>query len=259
MSSLPLFYSHAPRQSLRRYGLLALPILAGLLLPGAARSETFTPAQRAEIVTILRQALVKDPTILKDAITALQQDENSRALSAREGAIAANASRLTSDPADPVAGNPKGSTSIVEFYDVRCPYCRRMVPVMDELIRKHPELRVVYKDMPILGAKSELGSRALLAAQKQGGYVQLRAALMHGSPDLTQEDIDRQARTLGLDVDRLHKDMQDPAIEKRLADNIALGRSLGLEGTPAYVIGSKLFPGAVDLPTLENAIAPAAR
>ena len=146
--------------------------------PAAARADSFTPQQRAEIVRILRQALHDDPSILRDAIGALQQDEGERRESAARAALASRSRQLRDDPADPVAGNPHGDVTVVEFYDPRCPYCRAMRPVVARLLAADPGVRLVYKDIPVLGPDSRLDARALLAAQRQGGYLPMQAAEM---------------------------------------------------------------------------------
>ena len=156
--------------------------LIAVLMAAPVRAAEFTPAQRAEIVQILRDSLKQDPSILRDAVAALQTDEGDRQKAASRAAIAAAGSALN-DPADPVGGNPKGDVTIVEFFDTRCPYCRKLEPAMDELLARDHGVRLVYKDMPILGPASMLGSKALLAAQKQGGYEKLRAAIMAAPPD----------------------------------------------------------------------------
>lgn len=235
-----------------------LPFAAALLFATAAgipaaRADQFTPAQRAEIVQIVRQALRQDPSILRDAITALQADETkqeARAMLARGAAALVR-------PDDPVAGNPHGAVTVVEFFDVRCPFCRQMDPAMDALLRKDHDVRLVYKDLPILGPASVLGSRALLAAQRQGGYLKLRDALMAEPPAITQATIDAAAAKVGLDVARLKRDMADPAIARRLDDNMKLAQTLGIDGTPALVVGHQLVPGAVDLGGLEQLVAAA--
>lgn len=242
---------------------LGLALLSLVLLPLAANraqaqaAASFSPAQRAEIVRILREALVKDPSILRDAITALQDDEASRKQTAVQRAIAGARSELVGDPTDPQAGNPKGGVTIVEFYDVRCPYCRRMVPVMAELLRRDKDVRVVYKDIPILGPASVLGARAMLAAQMQGGYDKLYAELMGGSPNIDLDLLHKAATKVGLDWPRLRKDMDSPTIAARIKRNLALAHSLGIEGTPAYVIGGQLMPGAMSLDELQQAVAQA--
>ncbi len=234
------------RQLLR----LLLPLLAVCLLGFPALADEFTAAQRAEIVQIVRDALKQDPSILRDAVGALQADEGEH----QRAALAAAKDSLV-DPADPVGGNPNGDVTIVEFFDTRCPYCRRLEPSMAELLARDHGVRLVYKDLPILGPASVLGSKALLAAQKQGGYEKLRTAIMAAPPQTTRATIQEAAQRLGLDWKRLEHDMDDPAIQSRINAHLQLARSIGIEGTPALVIGGELIPGAVDLAELRKAVA----
>ena len=223
--------------------------------PAQQAPGSFTAQQRQEIVGIMREALRTDPSLLRDAITALQEDEERQKTSAAQGTIGEVSQALFRNPADAVAGNPNGDVTVVEFYDVRCPYCRRMVPVVAELLRRDPNVRFVYKDFPILGPASTLGARALLAAQKQDGYSRLHAILMNGGPNIDQDALRAAAGKAGLDWNRLQRDMADPEIQARISANLALGRKLDLQGTPAYVIGNQVLPGAVDIADLTAAIA----
>lgn len=227
-----------------------------LCATGTALAQQFTPAQRDEIVQIVREALKRDPSILRQAVESLQADEGREREAASRAAIAASGKALI-DPADPVAGNPAGDVTIVEFFDARCPYCKRLEPTMTDLLRGDAGVRLVYKDLPILGPASLLGSRALLAAQRQGGYEKLRDALMRGGADITRESIGSEAQRLGLDWPQLQRDMEDAAIKHRLDTNIQLAHALGIQGTPALVIGEDLIPGAVELPELQKAVAAA--
>ena len=231
---------------------LLLPCLTGCLFSLPAWANEFTPAQRAEIVQILRDALKQDPSILRDAVNALQTDDGER----QKVALAAAKDRLI-DPADPVGGNPNGDVTIVEFFDTRCPYCRKLEPTMAELLARDHGVRLIYKDLPILGPASVLGSKALLAAQKQGGYEKLRDAIMAAPPQTTKAIIQDAAQRLGLDWKRLEHDMDDPAIQARINANVQLARSIGIEGTPALVIGGELIPGAVDIAELRKVVATA--
>jgi protein-disulfide isomerase len=224
-----------------------------LCLPGfVTLADEFTSAQRAEIVKIMRDALKQDPSILRDAVAALQADETGKQ---KEMLAAAKTSLI--DPGDPVAGNPHGDVTIVEFFDTRCPYCRKLEPTMADLLARDHGVRVVFKDLPILGPPSVLGSKALLAAQKQGGYEKLRDAIMSAPPQTTKAMIQDAALHLGLDWPRLRHDMDDPAIQARIDANLKLARSVGIEGTPALVIGGELIPGAVEGDELRSAIAKA--
>jgi protein-disulfide isomerase len=224
-----------------------------LCLPSVVTlADEFTAAQRAEIVKIVRDALKHDPSILRDAVTALQADETGK-----QKEVLAAAKNSLIDPADPVAGNPHGDVTIVEFFDTRCPYCRKIEPTMADLLARDHGVRLVFKDLPILGPASVLGSKALLAAQKQGGYEKLRDAIMSAPPQTTKAMIQEAANHLGLDWPRLQHDMDDPAIQARIDSNLKLARSIGIEGTPALVIGGELIPGAVEGDELRSAIAKA--
>jgi protein-disulfide isomerase len=223
-----------------------------------ASAAEFTPAQRAEIVAIVRDALKQDPSILRDAVVALQADEGEKTQEATRAAIADSRNQLVT-PADPVAGDPHGDVTIVEFFDTRCPYCRRLEPVMERFLTQDRKVRLVYKDLPILGPASVLGTKALLAAQKQDAYGKMRDAVMKLPPDTTLAQIESSARALGLNWPRMAKDMDDPAVQARIDANLKLAHDLGIQGTPALVIGNDLVPGAVDLPELQKAVAEARR
>lgn len=239
--------------------LLSLALLATLLSHTAfaqmsTPASAFSTAQRAEIIAIVRDALKSDPSILRDAVTALRNDDGRQQEAASRTAIIASASRLTQDAADPVAGNPAGDVTLVEFYDLRCPYCRHMLPVMDKLLASDKGIRLVLKDIPILGPSSVLGTRALLAAKRQGGYMKLQAAVMTGPAEITEESLKAEALAVGLDWTKLRHDMDEPAIQAQIDDNLALAKAIDVEGTPAIVLGTKLIPGAMDLPALQAAV-----
>jgi protein-disulfide isomerase len=220
-------------------------------------TSVFTAAQRAEIVTILRDALHQDPSILRDAVEALQQDDARQQNEAAQTAITSQRQALVADPADPAAGAAVGDVTVVEFYDTRCPYCRRLLPTLTALLQADPKIRLVYKDIPILGPDSQMEARALLAAQRQGGYARMQEAVMHMSGPATIQGLSREAAALGLDGAKLQQDMADPAIQARLEGNLALARALHVDGTPAFVIGARMIPGAVPLADLQEAVAAA--
>lgn len=224
----------------------------------AAADDTFTPAQRDEIVRIMREALKRDPSILRDAVEAMQAEEQKREQAAAQAAIAAHRADLVK-PDDAVDGNPSGDVTIVEFFDVRCPYCRKLEPEMESLLAHDHGIRLVYKDLPILGPASVIGAKALLAAQKQGKYLALRTALMRETQPPSIESLRALAPSLGIDPDRLVHDMDDPSIQKRIDANLALARALNITGTPAMVVGGELVPGAVTVAELQTAVSAARR
>jgi protein-disulfide isomerase len=237
--------------------LLVCLLLSGTaLIPAPSWADEFTSAQRAEIIAIVRDAMKRDPSILRDAVIALQADDTEREKTASRVAVLAAKDALIT-PNDPVVGNPHGSVTIVEFFDVRCPYCRKLEPEMADFLASDRDVRLVYKDLPILGAASVLGTKALLAARKQDAYVKLRDVLMRTPPDLTRATIETEARKLGLDSARLLHDMDDPSIQKQIDANLHLAQRLNIQGTPAMVIGNDLLAGAVDTADLKEAVAKA--
>jgi protein-disulfide isomerase len=228
-------------------------LLGGLLaLPAAAQG--LTDEQRAEVLDILRRALREDPTILRDAMAAMEAAEENARAEVQRSAIRAHADALFRDAADPVRGNPQGRITIVEFFDARCGYCKSLQPTMEELLRRNREIRLVLKDLPILGPNSVLATRALLVAQRQGKYSPLYDALMRLREEATEPVIRREAERAGLEWQRTRREMDDPAISRRIDANIALARALDIQGTPAMVIGDTIIPGAVELAQLEAAV-----
>ncbi len=238
-----------------RRALLGAALALPLALP--AWAQALTQTQRAEVIDILRRALREDPSILRDAMTAIQASEAAAAEARQRDAIIAAGDALFRDAADPMKGNPQGDVTIVEFFDARCGYCKQLHPAMQALIARDRGVRVVLKDLPILGPSSVIASRALLAAQRQGKYVPFYDALMTLAGEPTEAVLRAQAERLGLDWPRLRREMDDPAIQRRLDGNLALAQRLGIEGTPALIFDRAftLVPGAVDAAALERMVA----
>jgi protein-disulfide isomerase len=231
-------------------------LMLSAVLPGVARAAdpAFTPAQRAEIVDILRTALKTDPTILRDAIAGLQAEETARDAAEARQAIASRQKDLLKTASDPEAGNPHGDITVVEFYDPRCPYCRRMLPGIEALLQKDHGIRLIYKDIPVLGPPSVMESRAIVAAANQGAYLKMQAALMKDPATPTDAMIRAAATAQGLNADKLAADMASAAVTKKIDANLELAHALKLQGTPAFVVGDQMIPGMVDADQLEAAV-----
>lgn len=154
--------------------------------------------------------------------------------------FAAHAEAVTSlfhHAGDPVAGNPNGNITVVEFFDYQCGHCVSMAPVMQTIIKSNPNVRVVFKEFPIRGPMSELASRAALAANKQGKYYQFSHALLSANQPLTEEMIFSFAKSAGLDIAKLKSDMHSSTITNELHANANLAQELNINGTPAFFIG----------------------
>ncbi len=229
----------------------------GAATPGA---DAFTPTQRAAIVAIMRDALQRDPSILADAINALRAADQRDEARAATGAIASHRAELADG--DAVGGNPRGDVTLVEFYDPRCPYCRKMLPTVDAAMRSDHRLRVLYRVIPILGPGSTLAARAIVAAGLHGLYRPMQEALMaEDAPgENTPADVAgvlAAAKRLGLDQAAFETAMNSDAVTARLRANLALAHALGIDGTPAFVLGDTLVPGAMTDAELRKLLASA--
>jgi protein-disulfide isomerase len=241
--------------------MLAAVVLLGPLVVLPAAAQGLSEAQRAEVVEILRRAMREDPSILRDAIAAMQEAEERERSQAGRAAITREADALLRDPADPTRGNPRGDVTIVEFFDARCGFCKQLHPALEALLRRDANVRVVMKDLPVLGPPSVVAARALLASHRQGRYAAFQDALLTLRGEPTEAVLQDVARRVGLDWARLRREMDDPAIARRIDVNMRLAQTLGIQGTPALVIagpaGATLVPGAVDLAQLERMVAEA--
>ncbi len=244
----------AIRDTLMKRLCLLVCLLAAASIPARGETAGFTPEQRAQIVQVIREALKADPSILREAVIALQADDTAREEADTKARLAKQHAALVADAADPVAGNPSGDVTLVEFYDPRCPYCRRVLPTIETLLKQDRGLRLVYKDIPVLGPASVLEARAILAAQKQGGYLKMQSALMTDPAEPTEAMLRATAKSIGLDPARLVADMNSPSVSDKIKRNLELAHALKVDGTPIFVIGGQLIPGAVDQAALEEAI-----
>jgi protein-disulfide isomerase len=220
----------------------------------SASAQDVSPAQRSAFEGVIRDYLLKNPVVIREAMQVLQQREKAekQALAAR--ALKQYRSELLHDVSSPVGGNPKGDITIVEFFDYNCGYCKQVAPAVNATLKNDPNVRIVYKDFAILGPESVFAARAALAAKRQGKYREFHEAMM-AAERADAGAVNALAAQLGLDLEKLLKDMQDPAITRILERNYQLASALNINGTPAFVIGDRLVPGAVDAAALAEIIA----
>jgi len=231
-----------------------------MLLPvHAAPAAEFTPEQKKAIEAIIRDYLANNPEVLLDALQAAEDKLKSESKNKATQALSVRRHELLEDPESPVGGNPKGDVSLVEFFDYRCPYCKQVEPAIEALIGQDKQLRFVYKEFPVQGTDSITASRAALAARKQGKYDALHRALMGTKGQLDEATVLKVAQSVGLDAERLKRDMAAPEIDRALKANLQLAEALDIRGTPGFVIGDEIVPGAIDLETLKGLIAAARR
>lgn len=199
-------------------------------------NSSFTPAQQADIQQIVHTYLVKNPQVLVEVANALQQQQNEQQNAQAQNALPANAQKLFYAPGSPVAGNPNGGITLVEFFDYQCPHCKNVATEVTKLIAADNDLRVVFKQLPIFGANSEYAARAALASVPQGKYLVFHNALMHDQNQLTNDEVMNVAKQVGLNTDKLQSAMNSADINVELAQNSNLANAFNFPGTPAFII-----------------------
>ncbi len=245
--------------SLGILGILGLALTA--LAPAAAQEQSrpggFAPEQVEGIEQIVRDYLLANPEVLIRSLNEYQKRQKVAEKQQQQQNVLASRVALTQDPDAPVLGNPDGDVTIVEFFDYKCPYCKRVAGPLKDVIAADGNIRLVMKEFPILGPQSIKAAQAALAVARQGKYEEFHWALMTRPGDLSDPHIRKVARSVGVDVDRMTADMESPEIQAMIARNQALAQALQITGTPAFVIGNALVPGAIDRKTLEHLVAQA--
>jgi protein-disulfide isomerase len=244
---------------MKRFPPLLAALAAVIVGLGAANAfaQGFTGAQRDEIRELVRSYLLANPEIIVEALNLLEERQKAEEAASRTTVLRERLAELRDDPRTPAFGPPGADVAIVQFFDYRCPYCKQVVGPLAELQRGDGRVRIVYKELPILGPDSVVAARAALAAHLQGAYQRFHAALMARRGAYDDAAIGAIAAELGLDAARLRADMNRPEIAAQIDRNRVLARDLGIRGTPAFVIGAELVPGAIDLETMRGLIAKA--
>jgi len=247
--------------SLLTAGVLAVTMVPAVMADNSAMSDT----QKKAVEKVVHDYLVNNPEVLMEASQALQQKQQQNMQQQAQAAILQNANQLFSDKMTTL-GNPKGNVTLVEFFDYQCIHCKKMSPVISDLIKKDSNLRVVYKEFPIFGKSSDAASRAALAAAMQGKYLPMHEALINQEKRLNDQIIDDAAKSIGLDMAKFKTDMASKEVTDALEANRQLAEKLRLMGTPAFIVASTpdgqfktgtqpaFIPGAASAEALQDLI-----
>lgn len=191
------------------------------------------------------EAILENPEVIQEAVAILRQRQEADRLAGVKQVLESRREDLERDPNAPVLGNPKGDVTIVEFFDYNCPYCKQVSGDVKRVIENDEDVRLVYREWPILGPGSVFAARAALASRKQGKYEEMHWALMEQQGRVTEQSTIAVAERLGLDIEQLRRDMEDAEIDQHIARSHELTRALGFSGTPSFVIGDQAAPGLI--------------
>jgi protein-disulfide isomerase len=210
----------------------------------AAVEGGLNPMQRKEIEAIVRDYLLKNPEILMEAQNALEAKMDKIQSERTATAIKLNAREIFRPAASPVVGNAKGDVTVIEFFDYNCPYCRKAFSQVAQLVEKDKQVKLILKEFPILSKGSEEAAKVALAAKLQGKYWEVHRALNESQGQSNEASALRIAEKLGLDMARLKRDMVSAEVKKEIDDTRALALKLGIQGTPHFLVGDRVIPGA---------------
>jgi protein-disulfide isomerase len=232
---------------------LALTVYAPALTAQDATSKapqaapavsSFSDAQKGEIENIVKNYLLKNPEIFLEIQSALEAKMEQIQAERLKVALAAHAETLFRDPNAPIAGDPKGDVTVVEFFDYNCGYCKRGFPDIAKLIESEPKVRVVFRELPILSKGSEEAARVAIAANMQGKYWDFHSRMIAFKGQANEASALKIAEKAGLDMARLKQDMKSEKVADEIKKVRDLAQSLNINGTPHFIVGNRSIPGA---------------
>ncbi|MBO9463219.1 MULTISPECIES: DsbA family protein [Stappiaceae] len=233
---------------------LGTVLIALLFTASTASADQEEGLTEARIKELALEAILENPEIIEQAIGLLQQKQLARQQADVASILAERRNELEEDPNAPVLGNPAGDVTLVEFFDYNCPYCKRAMQEVKTLLQADPNIRLVYREWPILSPGSIFAARAALAARKQGKYEEFHWALMGFKGKVEEGSTIKIAKEVGLDVEKLKVDMLAPEIEEHIRLSMNLAEALNINGTPAFIAGEKVYPGLLTSEQLSQAI-----
>jgi protein-disulfide isomerase len=240
---------------------LLLPALLAVALcatPPAASAENFSGGQRTEIETIVRNYLIAHPEVLEEAMAELNKRQATAEAEKHEASVEQNSDAIFNSPRGVVLGNKDGDVTFVEFFDYNCGYCKRAMTDMLDLMKSDSKLKVVLKEFPVLSQGSVEAAQVAVAVRMQdpGGkkYLDFHQRLLGGRGPADKARAIAAAKEAGLDVARIEKDLASPEVRATIEENFKLAESMGMNGTPSYVIGKQVVIGAVGFEGLREKI-----
>jgi protein-disulfide isomerase len=236
---------------------LAAAFVGAVCMAAPVSAEEFTPAQKQELGAFIKDYLVNNPEVLREAIEALDKHDKEAADAERQKVVATQSSALFSSKYQATVGNPQGSATLVEFFDYNCHFCKGALPDVTKLMKDDPNLKLVLKDYPVLGPGSVEAAKVASAARNQlpgDKFWAFHSKLLATHGPVGKTEALAVARELGLDMDRLAKDMESPEVKSGLSEVMQLADALKIDGTPTFVVGEDVVVGAVGYDQLRDKV-----
>ena len=216
-------------------------------------ASNFTAAQVAEIEVLVSKYITSNPKVISESLQAVMAQKQQEEMAKMEKVVVENNDKIFKNTSDPVAGNIKGTETLVVFADPNCGYCKKFHAEVTSLLNTNKNVKIIFKDLPIMGNNSLLAIRAMLAAKNQGKYNEVQDAVYTADKPLTKKQIMKLAGTLGLDAKKLDADMKSKEVQAQIDQNLELSKTLGINGTPTLILGEKtVVPGYLSADALNE-------
>lgn len=246
-----------------RFGSITGSTLLAAMLAAAPAAQAdnidfsnMNESERAQFQNEVRNYLLQNPEVIFEAIEILEQRRNLATQDADRQLVTANASAIFADGHSWVGGNPDGDVTVVEFLDYRCGFCKRAHPEITEMLERDPNIKLIVKEFPILGPDSVKAGKIALAALEIDPdlYKDLGDELMEYRGNLTEQVAYQIADSVGYDLAKLKELAGSTEIDNRLNDNYQLANALGLQGTPAFIVGNEIIRGYLPVEDMLSAV-----
>lgn len=238
---------------MNRFLLTSLSVLAIMGATNDTKAQEFTDAQKTEIKKMFDEYLANSGEQVLESVNNYQAE-----LEARDRAEASVKAKKFLETAEtqnlPMAGNPDGDVTMIEFFDYNCGYCRKALDEIQTVLKSDDNVKVIFMDMPILGPSSLEAAKWSLAAQAQGKYFEYHQAIMDHNGEKTPAVLEKLAKDLDLDIEKLKKDKDSADIAKQIEGQIQQARDLGINGTPGFIVAGEVFPGYIPASQIQEII-----
>jgi protein-disulfide isomerase len=225
------------------------------LAPLASGAED-KPLSKADVEAIVKQVIKDNPELVMKVLSDYQEKEELAHISKAAQNLTRMQDKIARDPRAPAIGNPKGDVTVVEFFDYHCGYCKRFYPEIAKLLHDDKNVRVVFKEFPILSPDSDLAARAALAVYNinKAKYFDYHILLMQTNSEFTEAMLTDKAKEVGIDAEAFRKAFHDPEISKDIDRNKVLANNLAITGTPSIIVGTEFMPGAISYEILSQKV-----
>jgi len=203
------------------------------------------PVTKADVEGIVASYIKDHPEVVMESIQAAMAKEQEAVVEKMKQAVASNKDKIYGDKTDPTGGNTTASVTLVAFMDPYCGHCKHFHTELNKYLSENKDLKVIFKDIPIMGDPSKLAVKAMFAAQNQGKYQEMQNAIFLSDKHLNKKQIAKIAEKIGLKMDQFEKDMKSKELDARLDGSMSLATNIGVNGTPTLILGDEVIPGFI--------------